>query len=273
MFGDLYLCGSTIDTADLNTRLEAAVLGGYAGIGLRPSHVGEALDAGMSMAEIRAAIADHGLELIEIGFLSDWWADGDAAAQSRAHEESLYRLKDALGGRHMMVIGGPLDRPMDEIAERLAGVCDRAGAHGLNIAFESLPWTDTDSVLRAWDIVERTARSNAGVVMDTWHHVRGSGSDDDLAAVPPNRFVTIQISDGPRHCVVSEFDDTFRRRLLPGSGEFELSNLLGRLAALGVTAPIGVEVLSDELRALDPREAAVRAADATRTVLAQVKHP
>lgn len=268
MLGDLYLCGSTIDAADLDTRLEAAALGGYAGIGLRPSHLDRALDSGLSVADVRARIADRGLELVEIGFLSDWWEDD--AATSRNHEESLYRLRDDLGGRHMMVIGGPLVRPLDEIAERFAGVCDRAAVHGLTVAFESLPWTDTDSVLQAWRIVERAGRPNAGVVFDTWHHVRGSGTDDGLALVPADRFVTIQLSDGPRARIVSEFDDTFRRRLLPGSGEFDLVALLGRLADLGVTAPIGVEVLSDELRALDPRDVASQAADATRAVLASL---
>ena len=84
----------------------------------------------------------------------------------------------------MMVIGGPLDRPLDEVAEHFAAICDRARNHGLTVALESLPWTDTDSVLRAWSIVEHSGRLNAGVVMDTWHHARGSGTDDDLAAMP-----------------------------------------------------------------------------------------
>jgi hypothetical protein len=37
---------------------------------------------------------------------------------------------------------------------------------------------------------------------------------------------------------------------------------------MGVTAPVGVEVLSDELRKLGPQESARRAADATRQVFA-----
>jgi sugar phosphate isomerase/epimerase len=270
VFGSLYLCASTIDDADLDTRLEAAVHGGYAGIGLRPGHVRKAVAAGTSIPAIRAKLADHDLELVEIGFLADWWETGERAEPSRAHEESLYRLRDALGGRHMMLIGGPLDRPLDEVAERFALVCDRASDHELRVALESLPWTDTDSVARAWSIVERSGRANGGVVMDTWHHIRGSGVDDDLDRVPPDRFVTIQLSDGPRARIAGELDDTFRRRLLPGDGEFDLRTLLGRLAALGVTAPVGVEVLSDELRALDAREVASRAADATRALLASL---
>ena len=51
------------------------------------------------MAAIRASMADCGLELVEIGFLSDWWETGERAERSRAREDSLYRLKDELGGR------------------------------------------------------------------------------------------------------------------------------------------------------------------------------
>src|ERR1700689_1809432 len=38
MLADMYLCASTVDGASFRQRLEAASAGGYAGIGLRPSH-------------------------------------------------------------------------------------------------------------------------------------------------------------------------------------------------------------------------------------------
>lgn len=267
MFEPLYLCASTIDGADLRTRIDAATYAGYQGIGLRPGHLARELERGTTTADVRSELADAGLELVEIGFLSGWWEEGD---KSRRHEDSLYRLKDELGGRHMMLIGGPLDRPRDEIAERLGAVAERAARHELTVALEFLPWTDTGDIATAWDLVARSGAQNAGVVLDTWHHARGDGTDDDLDLVPADRIVTIQISDGPLRPVGTELEDTFQRRRLPGTGEFDLARTLGRAANLGVRAPLGVEVLSDELRALEARDATSRAASATRSVISQV---
>ena len=111
MLPDMYLCASTIDGASFQQRLEAASAAGYAGIGLRPSHYQAARAEGRSETDLRRLLEDHGLELTEIGFLAGWWESGDLAARSRAHEDQLYRLKGSLGGRHMMLIGGPLRSP------------------------------------------------------------------------------------------------------------------------------------------------------------------
>ncbi|MGY1722255.1 sugar phosphate isomerase/epimerase family protein [Blastococcus sp. SYSU DS0533] len=270
-FAPLYLCASTIDDADLDTRIAAAVAAGYAGIGLRPGHLARALAGGGTVADVRAKLADAGLELVEIGFLAEWWHGDDVrAARTLEHERALHRLKDEVGGRHVMVIGGPLEQPLDVVAERFAGVCDRAAEHGLVVGLEFLPWTDTDSAVRAWDVVRTAGRPNAGIVLDTWHHVRGSRTLTDLDAVPPERVVAVQLSDGPLAPVGTELEDTFRRRQLPGHGEFDLTTLLRRVLELGVRAPLGVEVLSDELRARSPQVAAAAAADATRALLERV---
>ena len=198
MLADMYLCASTVDGASFQQRLEAASAGGYAGIGLRPSHYQTARAEGRSDADLRQMLEDHGLELTEIGFLADWWESGDRAARSRAHEDQLYRLKESLGGRHMMLIGGPLREPVDLIAEHFAAVCDRALDHGLLVGLEFLPWTDTAAAGLAWRIAQASGRQNGGVVLDTWHHFRGAADNDLTRAIPTNRVVAIQLSDGER---------------------------------------------------------------------------
>jgi sugar phosphate isomerase/epimerase len=263
----MYLSASTIDKAGFVERLDAATAGGYAGIGLRPSHYAKAVASGLADGDIRALLAGRGLEVIEIGFLADWWEAGDRAAGSRAHEEELYDLKERVGGRHMMLISGPLVEPLDVIAERFASVCDRAADHGLRVGLEFLPWTDTHDAEKAWRIADLAGRPNGGVVLDTWHHFRGGGTSDMIRAIPAERIVTIQISDGEFERVDTDLADTFKRRQLPGDGEFDLGGFVALVEGLGVTAPVGVEVLSDRLRALPPTDLARQAAEATRRVL------
>ena len=89
-----------------------------------------------------------------------------------------------------------------------------------------------------------------------------------IRTVPPDRVITIQINDGSHELVESELEDTFKRRVLPGHGEFRIADFVELVASLGVTAPVGVEVLNEELRALSTAEAAWRGIDATRKVLA-----
>jgi len=273
MLADLYLCASTVDGASFQQRLEAASAGGYAGIGLRPSHYKAAMAAGWTEPDLRRMLEERGLEVVEIGFLADWWETGELAARSRAHEEQLYRLKESLGGRHMMLIGGPLRQPIGVVAERFATVCDRALDHGLLVGLEFLPWTDTADADRAWQIAKAAGRPNGGVVLDTWHHFRGAADNDLIRAIPADRVVAIQFSDGERERTGTDLEDTFKRRRLPGEGDFDLRSFLSTVAEMGVTAPVGVEVLSDELRKLGPQEIARRAADASRQVLAAAGQP
>lgn len=256
MFDEIFLCASTIDSAELFERIDAAARAGYDGIGLRPGHVARALKDGHSIDEIRGELSSHGLQVFEVGFLSDWWLPDGENDKSLGHEDSLYRLKTALGGRHMMVIGGPLDQPLDVVAERFAGVCRRAADRGLTVALEFLPWTDTRTIEDAWRIVEASGEPNGGVVMDTWHFFRGGSTLEQLSSVPAARIPVIQLSDGPMATSGDELDDTFRLRRLPGAGEFDLTALFDGLATKGVLAPVGVEVLSDELRALDTQTVA-----------------
>ncbi len=71
-----------------------------------------------------------------------------------------------------------------------------------------------------------------------------------IRATPPERVVAIQINDGSYELVESEIEDTFRRRVPPGQGEFRIAEFDALVESLGVTAPVGVEVLNDALRAL-----------------------
>jgi sugar phosphate isomerase/epimerase len=267
MLGDIYLCASMIDAASFEERLDAASRAGYMGIGVRPTQYEAARACGRSDADLRAMLDEHGLEVFEIGFLTDWWDIGENAARSHERERELFRLKDVLGGRHVMLITGPLDLPFDDIAASFAGVCDRAAEHGLLVGLEFLPWTDVHDAATAWHIAELSGRLNGGLVLDTWHVHRGGTTEDMLRAIPAQRIVAIQISDGGFGVVETEMIDARSRRRLPGEGEFGIRRFIELVESRGVTAPVGVEVLNEDLRVLPAAEAARLAIEATRAVL------
>jgi sugar phosphate isomerase/epimerase len=135
---------------------------------------------------------------------------------------------------------------------------------------EFLPWSGIPDLATAWEIVRRADRRNAGVAVDAWHWARSVPSCDveTLRAIPGERLVGVQLDDAPAEVEPDLMYATLHDRLLPGDGAIDLETFLSTLHDIGAVAPFGVEVFSDELHALAPAEAARRAADATRRVVA-----
>jgi sugar phosphate isomerase/epimerase len=250
----------------LPDRVAAAAAGGYTGIGMRPRDRQEALAAGLSDADARAILDDHGVALVELEVHRGWGLTGEPAAQARQAEEKMFELADALGGRYMMAIA-EIEGDLDAVAERFAGLCDRAAEHGLAVAIEFLPWTSIPDAGVAWDIVRLADRDNGGVLVDTWHHFRGAADDGLLRAIPPERILSVQFDDADAEVVGTLLEDTIHRRRLPGEGSFDLEGFIRLIDDHGVHCPLSVEILSDELRKGSALDAATASAAATRSVV------
>jgi sugar phosphate isomerase/epimerase len=187
-------------------------------------------------------------------------------------EAVVYEMADAFGARHVNVgdigMSGPM-LPRDEVAERFGALCDRAAAHGLLVAYEFLPWTETPTAEATLPIIRAAGRQNGGLLVDTWHLFRGGGSLASLAALPPEWITAVQIDDaGPPEGEM--WEDTTLRRRLPGDGELDLVGFLRTLRTMGVDAPIGIEIMSTELDARTPADRAVAVHRAAQDLLAQV---
>lgn len=265
-FAPLVFSVMTHPDAGFVERVEAAAAAGYTGIGLRTGDRRRAHEAGLTDADLRAVLATNGIEVVEIEGLHRWGCGGDDGEAARQHEERLYELVDALGGRHVTATGD-LDLPHDQVVERFAALCDRAAEHGLSIALEFLPWNEVPDAAAAGRIVREAGRSNGGVLVDTWHHFRGAADDDLLRALPPEHVVAVQFDDADEQVVGTLLEDTLSRRRLPGEGHFDLVGFLRLLADHGVRAPLCVEVINTELAGRTIDEVARETADATRAVL------
>jgi sugar phosphate isomerase/epimerase len=256
-------------------RAEAAARAGFAGIGLRHDDYTLARDAGLSDAAIAAAIHDNGLVLDEIEFVTGWSSD-DPAQQERGRrfEQDLYALAGAVGVRQLNVGSiEPLGSlpALDAVAERFAALCERALAHGLQVALEFMPWTGIPGPALAWEVVRRADASNGGVLVDTWHDFRGAADPAQLRAIPVDRIFGLQINDADAEVVGTLRDDSIRRRRLPGEGSFDLQGFVRLMDEIGVAAPYAIEVISDEQTALPANEAARRAFETTTAVLKRAR--
>ena len=137
-------------------RVAAAANAGFAGIGLfAPEYQRLRDEEGRTAADIGHQLAEHGLVLAEIETVHGWASSGAAADECSLRESLAYELADTVGCRYLQAIG-PHDGTAEDAARGFAALCDRAGAHGMLVGIEWLPFTKTR--------VERSPGSSAPAI-------------------------------------------------------------------------------------------------------------
>jgi sugar phosphate isomerase/epimerase len=282
MAEELVLCSGTLPRGvPFAERVAAAAAAGFAGISLWGRDHAAARAEGLSDEDLRVMLADHGLFVGELD-PAWWWLPGaadvsippslDTEDVFRFGEADLFALAELFGARSLNavdVFGG--EWSVDDAAEAFAGLCERADEHGLLVHLEWLSWSKIPDLATAAAIVRLADRRNGGLNVDSWHLVRAGDSPEELAKVPADMILGVQLDDGPREPEADLLHATLHERLLPGEGEFDLTGIVAALRATGAAAPIGVEVFSDALHELPPREAARLAAESTRRVLKEAQ--
>jgi sugar phosphate isomerase/epimerase len=275
---DLILCSGTLRRGvPFAERVAAASAAGFVGVSLWGRDYAAARDEGLSDADLRAMLGAHGLEVAELD-PAWWWLPGasdvhippdlDSEDVFRFGESDLFAMADALGARSINavdVFGGDWD--VDGAAEAFAGLCRRAAEHDLLVHIEWLPWSKIPDLATALSIVQLAGQPNGGLNIDAWHLVRSGVTLDALRAVPGALVLGIQLDDGPLEPESNLVEATLHARELPGRGAFDLHGIVRALMDTGTTAPIGVEVFSDALHALQSEDAARVAAEATGETL------
>lgn len=251
-------------------RVAAAAKAGFTGIGLTVLDHDHLLASGERNADLIRILEDHGVGVPEVEFLSGWWAEGERWAADRAAEDRIYAFADAFGSRHLNVgasVAAADAPPLEVFVERFGAVCDRAAAHGLLVGLEYMPFFALSTLDRAWEVVRLADRPNAGLVVDSWHHLRGPDGPEVLRGIPPERVVAVQLGDGAAEPGMPLLQESISSRLWPGEGVLDVVGLVRTLDEIGVTAPVGVEVVADRIQGFPVELAAAEAADSARQVL------
>ena len=285
---DLVLCCGTVMQADFRQLVEAAAENGYRAISLWPSVYLDARDQGMSDADLKTILNDNGVVIAELDLLCNWIPGRTAPIEDPSmpmtpeqfeftrtlftYTEGLqYHIADKLGARHLNIFAHPPAFDTRLAAEAFAGLCDRAAQHNLMVSLEFFPVSPIRDLHRALEIVDMADRPNGGIMFDTWHHFRNGGTSNDLAKLPGHAVIAIQLNDAAKEPGPDFMTETLTARLLPGDGGIDLVGNIRAMDSIGCTAPIGVEIFSSVLEALPPKEAAHRAAEATRRVLSAAR--
>jgi sugar phosphate isomerase/epimerase len=224
---------------------------GFAGVGIWAADLAHMLET-QTLADLRATMERHGIELLELEFLMHWFCDPGTPERTEADaaRELLFDAAASLGAHHVKVgniPGTPCER--DVLAERFAELCDYAAdLHDAKIVYEVMPFDDNVPDLdTALDVVA-PAGPNGGLAIDTWHMSKLGIPPDAVAALPAERLHWVELSDGRAESMEDPVDETINHRELPGEGSYDIHGYVDACRRAGYRGPWGVEVLSEALR-------------------------
>jgi sugar phosphate isomerase/epimerase len=257
---------------DFADRCAQAAKVGFAGLGLWHADVEHQLEQ-RSLREMRQLLDDNGIRCFELEFLMDWFlADGDE--DRRAADEMrklLFEAAAELDAHHIKagnIPGRPCELP--RLKDAYAELCADAALHtSAKVLYEFMPFdVNVNSVETALEVIDGV--DNTGVVIDTWHMSKLGIAPDDLRKIPLAQLGWVELSDGRVEDMEDRIDETVNHRKLPGEGEFDIRGYVEVCRDIGYGEPWGVEVLSQDLRALPIDEMFRRAYETTAAQLEPV---
>jgi len=256
------LCAGSLPRASFRQLVESAAAAGFDAISLwSRTHRRAITREGLDEAEMRSLLEGNGLVVSEFESI-DTWLPNDVkplAGNPPLPVDEFLRIAEALCARTLVAVqSAPVDLPFEGVVGHFAELCDRARERGLDVALEAPPFTAIADLRHAWRVVEAADRSNAGLVVDSWHHRRSAISDAVFEDLPGDRVFCVQLADGPRAAESDLLQETIWRRMPVGAGDFELAGLLQRLDAMGVRCPVGVEIFDETGDHADPARTARR---------------
>jgi sugar phosphate isomerase/epimerase len=252
-----------ISPVPITERLEAIASTGWSGFGLAHDDL-VAARSSIGFPALRGLIEDAGVRYVEVELLTDWW-DENLAPRWRPQFDLLLEAAETLGARFIKVgtsMGQPL-QDLDFLVEPLRRLTAEAALRGTRIALEPMPFSMVGSVPEAADLMRKVDRSDCGLVVDYWHVFRAGTTLEELSAsLNADQIFGVELDDAAAEIRGSLFEDTRENRRLCGQGNQDVSGFIQTLMSLGFEGPWGVEILSNEHRALSVKEA-LRVAHAT----------
>jgi sugar phosphate isomerase/epimerase len=248
---------------ELVTVAEAA---GFRTIGIRltatPS-VGvppyDILREGPMLRETLQRLSDTGVTVLDTEFLRF------EPEQPVGIPEGFLEVSARLGAKNVLVMSAEPDEA--RTIDRFSELCDRAAPYGLQVCLEFAIYTGVRTLAHAADVVARSKRTNASVLVDALHFSRSGGLPTHIAQVDSALFPYAQICDASADMPAPGDTPALIReartgRLLPGEGVLPLAELV---AALPESVPLAIEApcrATADLPALERAKRAYRALSA-----------
>jgi len=235
--------GDPVPEWPLEAILDGAAAAGFSAVGVdRHTAGGRVEDLGN---EVRA----RGLRCTDVGVLPL----GTPGVVDAA--ELLARMAAATGAR-ICLAAHYAPTPFEQAARELRASAEILARAGATLVLEFVVYGPLRTLDEAAELCEAVGWDRCRLLVDTWHVFRGGEPLSRLRSLSGDRIGLVHLNDGaakPHEDAV--FEGRFAR-LPPGRGAFPLAEFTAAIEATGYRGPVGVEVLSEELRCLPPVEGA-----------------
>jgi sugar phosphate isomerase/epimerase len=255
-------------TFEFKERIEAAARAGFKGVGLWHSDIEHVLKS-YTLPQMKRILDDNGMKYIEIEFLADFFhSPGEKKrVDSDKTRKLLFEAAEQLGGRHIKVgdFFNSQDVSMPQMIDEFAALCREGAKRGITIAYELMPFSRIDSLALTRQLLEGAAQRNGGVIFDLWHIVKLGIPYDEVMQFPKQYFIGLEINDGylKTPAGMDMVTETTAHRKLCGDGEFDIKGFLAKLPGSNYSGPVGIEVLSQDLRSWPLEKTATTAFNTT----------
>jgi sugar phosphate isomerase/epimerase len=237
-------------------RVESAAKAGFTGFGIWHTDIEHTLES-ITLKEMKLILDDNGIKYVELEFISDWFmeAESERKKQSDIWKKKLLTAAEVLHAKHIKV--GDFYRekcPMPRLIEAFATLCAEAAEHGTRIGFELMPFSMIDTLTESLEMVQGSGAKNGGIILDLWHIVKLGIPYPEVARIPLEYIVGVELNDGTFEAPWDLHEDTVNHRRLCGDGEFDIQGFIASVRKAGYLGPWGIEVLSHELRQMSLSE-------------------
>jgi len=247
---------------DFKDRVETAARAGFRGFGIWHADL-ERVRQKYSLREMRRILDDNGIRHVELEFLTDWFLEGERKKQSDIRKRSLLEAAEVLRAYHVKVGDFFQEKSTpSHLVDSFAALCREAADHGTKIGFELMPFAMIRTLPESLAMVEG-AEPNGGIAFDMWHIAKLGIPCEEVARVPREYVISVELNDGTFKAPWSLHEDTINHRRLCGEGEFDVKGFVRCMQKIGYGGPWGIEVLSEELRKQPLSEVVTRAFDTT----------
>ena len=236
------------DQCTFEERVSAANAGGFEGIGLRAENYVDALNEGLSDADILSILKQYNMQVTEVEYIVQW-AEEHRSYEQKYKEQMCYHMCELFGVNHINC-GLMENYSIDYTAQKLRELCKRAGSYMIGVEF--MPYSGLADVQKAWAVVRESGCDNAKLILDSWHWIRSGHSYDPaiLVDIPAEKIVSIQINDVQAHPYAKSIlrEESMHDRMMPGTGFGNTAGFIKMIREKGIEpAVIGVEVINDEI--------------------------
>lgn len=225
---------------------------GYDAIELWHDHIDAYLAAGGTLRDLCKAVEDSGLTIPTTIYLAGWFQPAGPEHQKALDEVKRRLEQSAAVGAHFAVAGPPpgqADRALG--AQHYAELLEIGRTFGVRPAFEYLGFVDDiNTIDDAIDIIQRSGRPDATVVVDPFHCHRGGGSMESLTKLTADQIAISHFNDCPSTPAAHVQQDS--DRVLPGDGVVNLSRYCELLGQVGYSGFLSLELFREDLWAQDP---------------------